>query len=70
LACGYIIALDAGMTGMRGFDPALTSAKRALMLKIMSFSNPELDFDETMDGLIRLTKEFFGVDRGMMCFFR
>lgn len=41
----------------------LTSANRALMLELMASMSPELSFDDTTEHIIRLTREFFGVDR-------
>jgi hypothetical protein len=41
----------------------LDTANRALMLELLASMSPELSFDDTTEHIIRLTREFFGVDR-------
>lgn len=48
---------------MTGNMRNLHNANRALMLELLASMSPELSFDDTTEHIIRLTREFFGVDR-------
>jgi len=46
-----------------GAGMSLDSANRALMLELLASLSPELSFDDITEHIVRLTREFFGVDR-------
>lgn len=41
----------------------LDSVNRKLLLELQASSSPELSFGDTVEHMVRLTREFFGVDR-------
>lgn len=54
---------EVGGKDRRGDGMTLDTANRALMLELLTSMSPELSFDDTTEHIIRLTREFFGVDR-------
>lgn len=57
---------EGGVTDSRianGAGLNLDSANRALMLELLASMSPEFSFDDTTEHIVRLSREFFGVDR-------
>lgn len=58
--------MKTAISAMQGADGAgadFDAVNRKLLLELQASTSPELSFGDTVEHMVRLTREFFGVDR-------